>query len=238
MAKNELLPMPRHVAIIMDGNGRWAEMQKKPRAEGHKAGSENVVSIAERAFEMGVEYLTLYAFSTENWKRSEDEVSALMSILSGFLDQYLKDLMDRNICLRCLGQIERLPLLVRGKLKRAIAATKHNSCGTLIFALSYGSRTEITDAARALAAAVQRGELSLGQIDEHTFSQYLYVPDVSDPDLMIRTSSEYRLSNFLLWQLAYSEFYITDTLWPDFTPDDFEDAVHQYQKRSRRFGGR
>lgn len=233
-----LLPMPAHVAVIMDGNGRWASERGLKRAEGHKAGASAMIEMATKALELGIKYLTVYAFSTENWKRSPDEISALMSILTDFLDNRLPELAEKGVRLRCIGQIERLPYLVRRKLLAAMDATQNNTTGTLSLAISYGSRTELTDAVRKIAEKVKKGELSPAKIDETVIAAHLYASDIPDPDLLIRTSGEMRVSNFLLWQIAYSEIYVSDVLWPDFTPALFEQAVDAYRRRNRRFGGR
>ena len=228
----------RHVAIIMDGNGRWAEQRGLPRSEGHRRGAETVSGVLEGALELGIEFLTLYAFSTENWKRPVAEVRALMGLLEEFIDRKLPDFQEKDIRLKTIGRISGLPAGAAKKLLRAVELTRNNKAGTLILALNYGGRAEISDAAAALAGAVAAGKVRPEQVNEELFSRYLYDPEIPDPDLMIRTSGELRISNFLLWQLAYSEFYITDKLWPDFTAGDLAEAVAAFSRRKRRFGGR
>ncbi len=228
----------RHVAIIMDGNGRWAEQRGLPRSEGHRQGAETVSRVLEGALDLGIEYLTLYAFSTENWKRPVSEVHALMGLLEEFIDQKLPDFQEKNVRLKTIGRTSGLPSGAAKKLLRAVDLTRNNRAGTLILALNYGGRAEIADAAAALAKAVAAGKVHPEQVNEALFSSFLYDPEIPDPDLMIRTSGELRISNFLLWQLAYSEFYITDKLWPDFTAGDLVEAVTAFSRRKRRFGGR
>ena len=235
--ENERL-VPRHVAIIMDGNGRWAEQHGLERVEGHRAGALAVKNLVENLKQTGIQYLTLYAFSTENWKRSEEEVDALMELLAEFIDANLHLLMENNVRLLVTGRIEGLPEKAREKLKDAIRRSAGNTEGTVIFALNYGGRAEIADAARQIARKVLKGEITPEQIDEKIFAQNLYLPQVPDPDLLIRTSGELRLSNFLLWELSYSEIYVTDTYWPDFDLAELNKAVDAFQKRNRRFGGR
>ena len=227
---------PRHVAIIMDGNGRWARKRLRPRLFGHRAGAESLRAILRACRDHGVEYLTVYAFSTENWVRPQDEVGGLMSLLKTFLKKDEHDLHENHVRLRVTGRIQDLPPAVRAELERVMKATQHYKKGHLILALSYGGRTEIADAVRAIAAKVKAGEIEPGQVDEALIARHLYLPDVPDPDLMIRTSGEMRLSNFLLWELSYAEFYFTDTLWPDFREPDFEKALEEYSRRQRRFG--
>jgi undecaprenyl diphosphate synthase len=227
-----------HIAIIMDGNGRWAKKRGLKHLEGHQQGAEAVKKIIEACQFHEIEYLTLYAFSTENWKRSKLEVNGLMKLLSSFLSENLKTIHEKNIRLKAIGRLDKLPFFVRHKLLKAIAETANNKSGTVILALNYGGRAEIFDAAKKIAAAVISEKISLNDIDENRFMEYLYDPDIPDPDLMIRTSGEMRLSNFLLWELAYSEFFVTDTLWPDFGADELAEAIESYYKRDRRFGGR
>ena len=234
--KVETACVPRHVAVIMDGNGRWAKKRMQPRLFGHRAGADSLRAILHACRDHGVEYLTVYAFSTENWVRPEDEVSGLMSLLKTFLKKDEHDLHENQVRLRVTGRIADLPESVRAELERVMDATKHYEKGHLILALSYGGRTEIIDAVRAIAAKVKAGEVEPAQIDEALMSRHLYLPDVPDPDLMIRTSGEIRLSNFLLWELSYAEFYFTDTLWPDFREADFAKALAEYSRRQRRFG--
>jgi undecaprenyl diphosphate synthase len=228
--------VPRHVAVIMDGNGRWAKQRGRPRIFGHRAGADSLRAVLRACRDHGVEFLTVYAFSTENWVRPPDEVSGLMSLLKTFLKKDEHELHENQVRLRTTGRIEDLPKGVRKELERVMEATKRYEKGHLILALSYGGRTEIVSAVRAIAAKVQAGELAPEAIDEATISRNLYLPDVPDPDLMIRTSGELRLSNFLLWQLSYAEFYFTDTLWPDFREESFAEALVEYSRRQRRFG--
>lgn len=228
----------RHIAVIMDGNGRWAERHKLERIEGHKKGSEVVIDIVKAAKEIGLEYLTLYAFSTENWKRPSFEVNGLMNILNDFLTVRLHELMENDVRLKTVGRIEQLPESVRRNLNDAIRKTADNKSGTLVLALSYGGRAEIVDAVKKIVKEANDGKIKSKDVDEARFARYLYDPEIPDPDLMIRTSGEYRISNFLLWQLSYSELYITETLWPDFNKEEFFKAVDAYKTRNRRFGGR
>ena len=230
--------IPRHVAIIMDGNGRWAKQHGLERVEGHRAGAVAVKNLVESLKHTGIQYLTLYAFSTENWKRSKEEVDALMELLAEFIDANLPLLMENNVRLLVSGRIEGLPEKAREKLKDAIRKSSVNTGGTVIFALNYGGRAEIADAAKKIAGQVLKGVISPEQIDEKLFAQNLYLPEVPDPDLLIRTSGELRLSNFLLWELSYSEIYVTDTYWPDFDLAELNKAIDAFQKRNRRYGGR
>ncbi len=234
--KAETACVPRHVAVIMDGNGRWAKRRMQPRLFGHRAGAESLRAVLRACREAGVEYLTVYAFSTENWVRPKDEVSGLMSLLKTFLKKDERELHENQVRLRVTGRIQDLPAAVRSELERVMEATKRYEKGHLILALSYGGRTEIVDAVRVLAGKVKAGEIEPAQIDEALLARHLYLPDVPDPDLMIRTSGELRLSNFLLWELSYAEFYFTDTLWPDFREADFAKALAEYSRRQRRFG--
>ena len=228
--------VPRHVAIIMDGNGRWAKQRLRPRLFGHRAGAESLRAVLRACRDHGVEYLTVYAFSTENWVRPQDEVSGLMSLLKTFLKKDEHELHENQVRLRVTGRLQDLPKAVRGELERVMAATRNYEKGHLILALSYGGRAEIVDAVRAIAADVRAGRLAPEAIDEKAIAARLYLPDVPDPDLMIRTSGELRLSNFLLWELSYSEFYFTETLWPDFREADFAKALEEYARRQRRYG--
>ena len=228
--------VPEHVAIIMDGNGRWARRQGKPRVEGHKAGAESVRRIVEACAELGVRYLTLYAFSTENWRRPVAEIRELMRLLEHFLEERLDDLERHGIRFNAIGEIERLPLPVRRRLDQVVAATRGNDKGVLTLALSYGSRAEIAAAARSIAVDVQRGVLAPEQVDEAELASRLYTADLPDPDLIIRTGGEMRLSNFLLWQASYAEFWVTDKTWPEFDADLFRQALEDYGRRERRFG--
>ncbi len=228
--------IPRHVAIIMDGNGRWAERRGLDRVQGHRAGIEAVRATVRAAHELGVRFLTLYAFSTENWSRPKGEVDALMGLLEHYLAAELEELDRNGIRLRAIGRLERLPELARAKLEEALERTRDNSEMTVVFALSYGGRTEIADAARKLARDVESGKLDPEQIDEKTFGAYLYDPELPDPDLLIRTGGEARVSNFLLWQIAYAELHVTEVMWPDFRKNDLVEAVWDYQQRERRYG--
>jgi undecaprenyl diphosphate synthase len=228
--------IPRHIAIIMDGNGRWAKERGLPRTEGHRVGAESVRAITEACAEMGVEFLTLYAFSSENWKRPEPEVDALMKLLELYLRNEGEELMERDIRLQAIGRLHDLPASCQQELHRVIAATAKNSSMTLILALSYGSRDEIIDGVRSVVRSVQAGHIDAAMIDADVFSKHLYTRYYPDPDLLIRTSGEMRLSNFLLWQLSYSEFYITDKLWPDFRKPELQEALESYRQRQRRFG--
>ncbi len=229
--------VPRHVAVIMDGNGRWAEARGLPREKGHEAGAEAVRAVLRAARDQGVRYLTLYAFSVENWSRPRQEVSALMSLLRRFLKGHERDLHEQQTRLRILGRRSDLPQAVDGALRRVEKATACYPDRQLIVALSYGGRTELAEAARRIAEEAVSGRLRPEAIDEDTLARHLYLPDVPDPDLIVRTSGELRLSNFLLWQAAYSEFYVTPVLWPDFREGDFDAAIEAYRGRQRRFGG-
>jgi undecaprenyl diphosphate synthase len=223
--------IPRAVAIVMDGNGRWAEARGLDVAEGHRAGSRALRPIVETAIDVGVGSLAVYAFSTENWTRSEDEVSALMAIFGETIDRELHDLAREGVHTKFVGRRDRAPEWLRAKMEELESATENERRLHLWIAFDYGGRAEIVEAAR-------RASEGGGELDEETFSQYLYAPEMPDPDLVIRTSGELRLSNFLLWQSAYSEFVFTDTLWPDFGPDEFRAAIEDYAGRRRRFGGR
>ncbi len=230
--------VPRHIAIIMDGNGRWAKKKGLERVEGHRAGAVAVKNLVENLKGKGIRYLTLYAFSTENWKRAKEEVDALMELLCEFIDANLDLLIEKDIRLLVTGRMNGLPENVQKKLKNAIQKTSKNQGETLIFALNYGGRAEIADAAKQIAKDAVNGKIRPDDIDEAFFSRYLYLPEVPDPDLLIRTSGELRLSNFLLWSLSYSEIYVTDILWPDFNIDELDKAINDFQQRNRRFGGR
>lgn len=229
--------LPRHVAIIMDGNGRWAKQRRLPRIEGHRQGAESARSIIRAAGELGIKYLTLYAFSVENWNRPKREVEALMKYLLHYLKTETAELNRNNVRLEVIGQLERLPKTVQTQLKKTGAALAQNTGLTLILALSYGGRTEIVDAVQGIAAKVQAGELTAAQINEQVVADHLYTRNFPDPDLLIRTSGEMRVSNFLLWQISYAEFVITPTLWPDFRKPQFYAALAEYAQRHRRFGG-
>ncbi|MDR2845587.1 MAG: isoprenyl transferase [Puniceicoccales bacterium] len=227
---------PRHVAIIMDGNGRWARQRHLPRLEGHRQGGENVLRIVEAAGKLGIEYLTLYAFSVENWQRPPEEVDALMRLLESFLGQYVSNLVEKKIRLRVIGDISALPPHARLPLEEAIRETAHFSGPTLILALNYGARTEVLNAVRAYARDAQAGRVDAAALDWPAFAAYLDTRDVPDPDLIIRTSGETRLSNFLLLQAAYAEMYFSPVLWPDFDGECLAAAVRAYAGRERRFG--
>jgi len=229
-------PTPAHVAIIMDGNGRWAKQRGLPRIEGHRRGVETVRSVIDAARELGIRYLTLYAFSVENWKRPQEEVGALMSLLEYFLKRETSTLVKNQIRLLAIGRTHELPEVVRRQLDVALTATAHFTEHTLVLALNYGARTELVDAAQAYAAAIATGEISPDDRSWETFARHLYTADIPDPDLVIRTSGEYRVSNFLLMQAAYSEFVFTPVAWPDFTKADLAAAVTAYSKRERRYG--
>jgi undecaprenyl diphosphate synthase len=236
MAKQSPSKTPRHVAIIMDGNGRWAKQRGLPRLKGHQAGSESVIAALKVCREEKIEFLTLYAFSVENWVRPRAEIMGLMHLLRSFIKKREAELHENKVRLRVIGRLEDLPVDVRRELVRVMEATRAYEGHQLILALSYGARTELTDAARALARDVQAGRLAPEDVDEQAIASRLYAPDVPDPDLMIRTSGECRLSNFLLWQLSYTELYFTPVLWPDFREDDFREALADYARRKRRFG--
>ena len=233
-AKNLL---PTHVAIIMDGNGRWAKQRNLPRIEGHRTGAESVRAVVRGAGEIGIKYLTLYAFSVENWNRPKEEVDTLMKYLARYLKNELAELQKMNVCLEVIGQIYRLPEFVQEQLAKTRSALAKNNGLTLILALSYGGRTEIVEAVRAIAAKVKQGRLDPAEINEQTVSQHLYTHKFPDPDLLIRTSGEMRVSNFLLWQISYAELVVTPTLWPDFRKAQFFEALEEYTRRHRRFGG-
>jgi undecaprenyl diphosphate synthase len=228
--------LPRHVAVIMDGNGRWARERHLPRIEGHRAGAESARAIIRTAGELGIKYLTLYAFSVENWNRPKDEVDALMKYLVHYLKTETPELNKSNVRLEVIGQIYRLPEAVQEHLKKSIVTLSRNNGLSLIMALSYGGRTEIVDAVRSIARKVKAGELDPAEVTEQVFAQHLYTRNVPDPDLLIRTSGEMRVSNFLLWQISYTELVVTQTLWPDFRKLQFYQALEEYTRRHRRFG--
>lgn len=229
--------IPQHIAIILDGNGRWAKAQGMPRTFGHKKGSENVEVICRAASELGVKYITAYAFSTENWSRPKDEVDTLMKLLRNYMQSSLKKAKDNNMRVRVIGDRSKLAKDIVESIEKLEEATKDYTGLTLVIALNYGGRDEITRATRALAKKVEAGELKPEEITQEMLSGQLDTWDIPDPDLLIRTSGELRLSNFLLWQLAYAEFYITDVHWPDFSPAELDKAIDAYNKRDRRFGG-
>ena len=229
--------LPQHVAVIMDGNGRWAKQRGFPRIEGHRQGAESARAIIRNAGELGIKYLTLYAFSAENWNRPKEEVDALMKYLVHYLKNEVPDLNKNNVRLEAIGQIWRLPENVQEQLRKSTAALAKNNGLTLLLALSYGSRIEIVDAVRRLAEKVKTGQIEPADITEKMVSDHLWTRNIPDPDLMIRTSGEMRVSNFLLWQISYAELVITPTFWPDFKKPQFFAALEEYAKRHRRFGG-
>ena len=229
--------IPRHIAVIMDGNGRWARERGLPRIEGHRRGSEAVRTCTAACIEAGVSHLTLYAFSKENWQRPPDEVKALMNLLGRFLAERTAEIMERNIRLRAIGHLDDLPENTRRRLDTAMEKSAGNTAMTLTLALSYSARTEITDAARTMAREVRAGSLDPDAITEETIASRLYTAGLPDPDLLIRTSGEMRISNFLLWQLSYTEIHVTKKFWPEFDREDFLAALDDYKSRSRRFGG-
>jgi undecaprenyl diphosphate synthase len=228
--------LPAHVAIIMDGNGRWARRRGLPRIAGHAAARTAVRDVVIGSSEIGLKFLTLYTFSMENWRRPRSEVAGLMHLLDQTLAEQVDEMDRNNVTLRALGRLELLPKYARSRVERAVEQLSKNDGLTLNLALSYGGRTEILDAARALATEAARGGIDPRDIDEDAFRSRLYLPDVPDPDLLIRTSGELRLSNFLLWEIAYTEIYVTDVLWPDFRRGDLYRAISDYQSRERRFG--
>lgn len=236
MAAPEFAHVPQHVAIIMDGNGRWARQRGLPRIEGHRRGVETVRSTIEAAREFGIRYLTLYAFSVENWRRPEEEVGALMGLLEYFLKRETATLVKNRVRLRTIGRTDQLPAVVRRELDRAIAATAEFTEHTLVLALNYGSRTEVVDAARDYARAIAEGRIAADDSSWETFARHLYTADLPDPDLVIRTSGETRVSNFLLLQAAYAEFVFLPLFWPDFTRAEFAAALTEFNRRERRFG--
>ena len=226
--------IPAHIAIIMDGNGRWAKQRGEARSFGHQAGAETVHVIAEEAARLGVKYLTLYTFSTENWKRPAEEVSALMHLLMDSIEE--ETLMKNNIRFRIIGEMAKLPVHVAERLEQCIAHTSNNTGMTLVLALSYSSKWEITNAVKQIAEQVESHKLAINDITDQTIDKYLETRFMPDPDLLIRTGGELRLSNYLLWQCAYSELYFCDTFWPDFKEEEFCKAIYDYQQRERRFG--
>jgi len=228
--------VPKHVAIIMDGNGRWAVKNGLPRVDGHKSGVKRVRPIVEECIKQGIQYLTLYCFSTENWKRPELEISTLMKLFTFYIDAEINSLKENGVRLRAIGDRSKLPKGVVKALESAEKKTENETRLHLILALSYGAREEIVSATRQVLEDVTSGNLSINELTEENFGNFLYTCDIPDPDLLIRTSGEYRISNFLLWQLAYSEIVFTSVLWPDFSVDEFLRCIHEYQGRTRRFG--
>ncbi|MDA0752040.1 MAG: isoprenyl transferase [Verrucomicrobia bacterium] len=228
--------MPRHVAIIMDGNGRWAKQRRFPRTIGHRRGLESLREVVRTASKLGIEYLTLFTFSAENWNRPKSEVDTIMRYLARFLRTEIPEFNSYNVQLDAIGQIDRLPEKVQNQLAKTKETLSGNDGLTMVLALSYGSRQEILDATRSIAAKVKSGELNPDDIDEAVIANNLYTKDIPDPDLLIRTSGEMRISNFLLWQISYAELVVTDTLWPDFRSPQLFAALEDYAKRHRRFG--
>lgn len=226
----------KHIAIIMDGNGRWAKKRGMPRSYGHKKGAENVINITRAMKESGVKYLTLYAFSTENWQRSEDEVAALMQLLRDYLDKEFKEIMDNNVRILFIGERNMLSEDIQQKISYIEKESSHNTGLTLCVALSYGSRQEILSVTKEIASLVKAGKCDIDDISQDMFSSLLYTRNIPDPDILIRTSGEQRLSNYLLWQLAYTEMFFTDTLWPDFSKEELDDIIKRFNNRERRYG--
>lgn len=229
--------IPKHVAIIMDGNGRWAKKRGLPRAMGHRAGVETIREIVKASSSLGIKYLTLYAFSTENWKRPKDEVNTLMTLLLEFLRKEIDELHKNNVVVRAIGDISQLPRQCIDELTRAYILTKDNKGLCLNLALNYGGRDEIMKAVISIASDVKKGNIEIKDISEKLISDNLYTKGIPDPDLIIRPSGEYRISNYLLWQIAYAEFWFSDIYWPDFKPVHLYNAIYDYQNRTRRFGG-
>ncbi|MBL7196481.1 MAG: isoprenyl transferase [Candidatus Omnitrophica bacterium] len=228
--------LPKHIAIIMDGNGRWAKKRNLPRTAGHRKGLKVVEEIIEAAARLGIKVLSLYAFSTENWKRSKTEINMLLGALNYFLKKNINKLMKNNIKLRTMGDISRFPAHIRKLLADVGEMTEHNSGLILNLALNYGARFEIMEATKKIVERIVNDKLKINNLNENKFSQFLYTKDLPDPDLLIRTSGEMRISNFMLWQLSYTELYFCNKFWPDFSEDDLKDAIREYQKRERRFG--
>lgn len=233
----ELKKIPKHVAIIMDGNGRWAKKRNLPRVKGHYEGMQTVKKITKYASKLGIEYLTLYAFSTENWSRPKQEVNYLMDLPEKMFSSFMPELMENNVKVQVIGDIDKLPESTRKSVLGAIRETENNTGLKLIFALNYGSKTEILHAVKHIANEVNNQTISIDDITEELLSNYLYTASYPDPDLLIRTSGEKRISNFLLWQIAYSEFIFVDCAWPDYNEDEFYKSLLEYQSRDRRFGG-
>ncbi len=229
---------PRHIAIIMDGNRRWAKEHNLPVKLGHKEGAENLKRLTRYANKIGIEYITVYAFSTENWKRSEEEVGTLMVLFKNYLDDLTKAADTENIKIKFFGHIESLSLVLQESIEKAIEKTKSNTGTTLCIAFNYGGRDEITKATKKIAEDVKNGKINIEDINENLISNYLYTKDIPDPDLLIRTSGEVRLSNFLPWQLVYTEFIFVQKYWPDFLEKDLDEAIEVYEKRNRKFGGK
>ncbi len=238
MVDPRLMPdrMPAHVAIIMDGNGRWAQERGQDRTAGHREGVESVRAVVQQGYELGLSVLTLYAFSLENWNRPKTEVRSLMGLLEEYLDKELPEIMEKDVRVRALGRLDRLPRTARMVVNHALRKTANNGGMTLAFALSYGARQEIVDAAKQLMREAEAGKIDPESLDEKTFAAHMYAPDLPDPDLLIRTGGESRVSNFLLWQIAYAEILNSPLMWPDFREAQLVDAIVEYQSRERRFG--
>ncbi|SER07225.1 undecaprenyl diphosphate synthase [Gracilibacillus ureilyticus] len=234
---NSFEKIPEHIAIIMDGNGRWAQKKGLPRIAGHREGMDNIKRIVKIANHFRIKILTLYAFSTENWKRPTSEIDFLMKLPIDFLQHYLPELMEENVKIQTIGEVDDLPGNTKSAIMRAIEQTESNTGLILNIAINYGSKFEIVQSVKSIYKEVIHGNYSIDEITEDTIAEHLYTSHLTDPDLLIRTSGELRLSNFLLWQSAYSELWFTDTLWPDFNEDEFEQAINDYQKRKRRYGG-
>lgn len=234
--KIERTTLPEHIAIIMDGNGRWARKQGKDRYWGHQEGVISVRKVVEAAVEVGIKYITLYTFSTENWQRPQEEVNALMELMITAVRRETPDLMKNNVRIRMIGDISRLPQATKDNLRNCLDETSRNTGLTLVLALSYSSRWEITEAVKQIASKVRKGDLEIDQIDENVVADYLNTRNIPDPDLLIRTGGEYRISNFLMWQLSYAELYFTDVYWPEFREENLYKAILDFQNRERRFG--
>lgn len=232
----DLTRLPEHIAVIMDGNGRWAKQKAQSRTFGHEEGVRSLRKIVETAGKLNIKYLTVYAFSTENWNRPEDEVKVLMSLIVDAIEKELPDLMKNNVCVRTIGDMSRIPSETMESLNTCLEKTKNNTGLTLILALSYSSRWELTEAVKNIAKEVSKGVLQITDINENTLKEHLTTKNIPDPDLLIRTGGEHRISNYLLWQLAYSELYFTNTFWPEFQEEDLYAAIIDFQKRERRFG--
>lgn len=240
MTEKIMKTIPRHVAVIMDGNGRWAKKKSLPRVMGHNAGMKSMKEIVKKSSKMGIEYLTVYAFSTENWKRSTEEVSGIFKLLVRYVDSELQELHENNVKVNILGDWSKLPEDAKERLKKTLELTEHNTGLKFNIALNYGAREEIKIAVKEIAEKVKCGDINLDDIDDNLISSFLFTGklNIPDPDLLIRTSGEIRLSNYLLWQVAYSEMIFTDILWPDFTAEIFENIISEFGNRDRRFGGR
>lgn len=232
------LEIPQHIAIIMDGNSRWSKLKNLPLKIGHKTGSDNVRKVAESCIEIGVKYLTIYAFSSENWDRPQDEVGYLMKLLDNYLEKETKPLIEKGVRIVISGNLEKLPQKTKDKISKIENLTKDNKVLVLNVAFSYGARQEIVDACKKIILAVSESKISVNDVNEELISQNLYNSDIPDPDLLIRTAGDLRISNFLLWQMAYTEFYFTETFWPDFKKDNLIQAIQEFNKRERRYGKR